>query len=199
MQKTLNRWLGCLIVIAAVAGACAPAPTQAPVQTQLVYPTIIITQFVTQVVATPTITPIPTPTKPVQVITSAPNTGWDPLKVNIYYPLKGCVASRLHRNDVAFVSSGAIGLYVSPDIGDAPTFRELEPGELIDIESDPQCVNNMIVWKVGTADQMVGYAAEGNGQTYWLLPMPPTTDEVITKEEVKEIEKNKGSIVVPVK
>jgi hypothetical protein len=194
MLKFQKKWLGtlnCILLILVFVSACTAAPTQAPVDTEIVYPTVFITQYVTQVVATSTVTPILPPTKQVQVITPAASTGWDPFKVDIYYPLRGCVASRLHIDDVAFVAGGPVGLYISANISDSPTYRNLEPGELIDIEGGPSCFNNMLIWKVGTGDKMVGYTPEGNGDNYWLLPMPPTTDEVITKKDVKEVERKK--------
>ena len=138
IQKKWLGSLGCILMVLVILSACAPTPTQPPVDTVIAYPTVIITQYVTQVVATPTITPIPPPTKQVQVITPAASTGWDPFKVDIYYPIRGCVASRLHVGDVAFVAGGPVGLYMSENIGDAPTFRNLEPGEMIDIEAGPQ-------------------------------------------------------------
>ena len=189
-KKWLGR-LGCVLMVLVIVSACMPTPTQPPADTAIAYPTVLITQYVTQVVATPTITPIPLPTKQVQVFTPAASTGWDPFKVDIYYPLRGCVASRLHVDDVAFVAGGPIGLYISANISDLPTYRNLDPGELVDIEGGPSCFNNMLIWKIGTGDKMVGYTAEGNGDNYWLLPMPPTTDEVITKADVKEVERKK--------
>ncbi len=177
--------VGILVVVLALVSACATAPTQPPEQSELVYPTVIITQYVTQIVATPTITPIPPPTKQVQVITPAVYTGWDPFKVDIYYPIKGCVASRLYIDDVAFVAGGPVGLHMSENVLDSPTYRNLEPGELIDIEAGPWCINSTLVWKVGAEDGSVGFAAEGNGENYYLLPMPPGTDEVISKADIK--------------
>jgi hypothetical protein len=161
--------------------ACLSVAPQATQSVQVVYPTIVITQYVTQVVATPTITPIPPPTSAVKQAPSTVNTGWDPFTVQIYYPLVGCVASRLHEGDVAFVANAGVDLYNTKDTGYSPTYRKLLPGEMVDITKGPWCTNGALVWKVGTADGLAGFVPEGDGNTYWLLPMPPGTDNVVGK------------------
>jgi hypothetical protein len=150
-------------------GCTSVAPNQ---PAQIVYPTVMITQYVTQIVATVTPQgPAPTPAPP----TPRPvNTGFDPYSVPIYYPLMFCpVASRLHVGDKAFVANGgdALGLHQSQDIGYAPIFRKLDPGEILDVIDGPYCQRLSLVWEVLTQDEQVGYVAEGDGNVYWLLPL----------------------------
>jgi len=162
----------------------APRSTQA---VQVVYPTIVITQYITQVVATPTITPPPPPTSAPNQTPSVVNVGWDPFTVQIYYPIVGCVASRLHEGDVAFVANEGVDLLQSKDIGFSPIFRTLVPGEMVDVKKGPWCSNGSLIWKVTTAEDEDGFAAEGNGEIYWLLPMPPGTESVVQKAEPNDL------------
>jgi len=186
-----KRWmigLGLLMVLVFAVSACAVEEPQTDPAAQNVQPVVLITNVVTQVVATPTITPVPPPEeKTIPVVNPVASGGWDPFSVDIYYPLQGCSASRLHPKDVAFVGGGVgvIGIHYSRDIGYAPIYRHLNAGEVIDIVDGPWCENGTLVWKIATADKYIGYAPEGDGSVYWLLPMPPTTDSVLTKEELK--------------
>ena len=91
-KTNASALLSALIGLALVLAACAVPESQA-VQTQPPQPTILVTQVVTQIVATPTITPTPEPTEPVSVAAPAYTGGWDPFRVDIYYPIQGCVAT----------------------------------------------------------------------------------------------------------
>ena len=139
------------------------------------YPTVFITPMVTQIVATrpaPTSTPEEEPTP-----TQTSSGSWDPLAVNIYYPLRGCVASRLRPGDSAFVAYGSaqVAAYPSEDIWFAPQLRRLSPGEAILIVDGPWCYEKTLVWKVRTQVEVEGrkevFVPEGNGEQYWLLPL----------------------------
>jgi len=171
----------CLFLFVPACLSVAPQATQA---VQMVYPTIVITQYITQVVATPTITPVPPPTTVSKQTPSTVKVGWDPFTVQIYYPVVGCVASRLHVGDVAFVANEGVDLYNTKDTGYSPTYRKLLPGEMVDITKGAWCSNGSLTWKVATADGLEGFVAEGNGETYWLLPMPPGTDSVVQKSSI---------------
>jgi hypothetical protein len=162
--------------------ACLSVAPQSTQAVQVVYPTIVITQYVTQVVATPTITPTPLPASASNQTLSVVQVGWDPFTVEIYYPIVGCVASRLHGGDVAFIANGGVDLIQSKDIGYSPVTRKLTPGEMVDITKGPWCSGGNLIWKVATAEGEEGFASEGNGDTYWLLPMPPGTDSVVAKD-----------------
>ena len=162
--------------------ACLTIAPRATPAVQVVYPTVVITQYVTQVVATPTITPIPPPTSVSNQTPAVINAGWDPYTVAIYYPIVGCVASRLHEGDVAFVANEGLEMFQTKDILYAPAYRTLSPGELVDIEKGPWCSDGNLIWKVSDADGQEGFLPEGNGSMYWLLPMPPGT-EFTTKVE----------------
>jgi hypothetical protein len=157
----------------------APRATQA---VQVVYPTVVITQYVTQIVATPTITPVPPPTSVSNQKPAVVNTGWDPYTVPIYYPIVGCVASRLHVDDIAFVANEGLELFQTKDILYSPSYRTLSPGEMVTIDKGPWCSDGNLIWKVIDTDGQEGFLPEGNGSLYWLLPMPPGTT-IVTKTE----------------
>jgi hypothetical protein len=81
--------------------------------------------------------------------------------------------------------AGVLGIHQTKDIGYAPIWRHLEAGEAMDIVKGPWCDQGSIIWKVATADGYVGFVPEGNGQIYWLLPMPPNTERVLSVEEYR--------------
>jgi hypothetical protein len=108
--------------------ACLSVAPRSTQSVQVVYPTVLITQYVTQIVATPTITPLAPPTSAANQTPSMVEVGWDPFTVQIYYPIVGCVASRIHEGDIAYVANGSIDLYQSKDIGYSPAYRKLAPG-----------------------------------------------------------------------
>lgn len=185
-KKTLVL-LGLVSSLMVFVSACIGSVAQSPQQPQVIYPTVVITQFVTQVVATPTTAPTVAPKPVVQAAAPVTTGGWDPMSVPIYYPLRGCVASRIHEGDVAFVANnaGGLGIHYSKDVHYSPIFRNLESGELIDIVKGPWCNEGTIIWKAATDEGYIGFVAEGNGSVYWLLPMGPETESVLTKEELK--------------
>ncbi|MCZ7554234.1 MAG: hypothetical protein M5U05_16925 [Anaerolineales bacterium] len=193
ISSRLQIWL-CLAVLAGVsliATACVSIPAQ-PINegnnNANAQPVVLITQMVTQIVATPTITPAP---PQISEVFEAPapvaSSGYDPFSVPIYYPIRGCFASRLHVGDVAFVANGAgtIGIHQTHDIGYAPIWRHLNPGELMDVIDGPWCDRGALTWKIATSDGLVGFVPEGDGNTYWLLPMAPSTEPVLSKDELK--------------
>jgi hypothetical protein len=180
--------LACLgLALVLFISACISVAPRSTQSVQLVYPTVLITQYVTQIVATPTITPPPPPTPAVNQTPSTVNVGWDPFTVQIYYPVVGCVASRLHVGDVAYVANGSVDLLQSKDLDYSPAFRELAPGEMVDIIKGAWCSNGSLIWKVATSENEEGFAAEGNGEIYWLLPMPPGTESVVVKVDKNDI------------
>jgi hypothetical protein len=170
MNKKKPVLLLLVISLIIVAYGCTSAAPNQPAQ--IVYPTVIITQYVTQIVATVTPQgPVPTPVPP----TAQPvRTGFDPYSVPIYYPLMFCpVASRIHVGDKVFVANGGetLGLHQTTDIGYAPIYRKLVPGEILDVIDGPYCQRKALAWEVLTTDEEVGYVAEGDGEIYWLLPL----------------------------
>jgi hypothetical protein len=179
--------LGFILGIALLVSACVSAAPESDQQPPGSQPRIVITQLITQIVATPTITPTPEPTEVPKVVLPMSISGWDPFSVPIYYPLQGCVASRLHEGDVAFVANGAgtLGIHYSKDTRESPIFRRLESGEAIDILKGPWCDSGFVIWKVASADGYIGFVPEGDGSVYWLLPMSPVTDPVLSKEELR--------------
>ncbi len=179
--------LAVLLSFGLLISACVGSAVQSTQEPQVVNPTVLITRLVTQIVATPTITPTSGPTQPAAVVAPISTGGWDPFSVKIYYPIGGCVASRLYEDDIAFVANGGglIGLHMSKDIGDSPQFRYLVNGEMLEIRKGPWCTRGALVWQVGTPEGEIGYVPEGNGETYWLLPMPPETASIYPEQNDK--------------
>jgi hypothetical protein len=156
-----------LSLLAACSGQ-APAATQAlPTQ-----PVMLVTQVVTQVVpptvAPPTATAAPTATE----IPPTPTPTFNPFSAPIYYPLKDCVASRLHIGDRAQVSlqGGPNGIRYGSDLRADTIIGYAQPGAILEIVNGPFCSQGWILWFVRTGDGTVGYTPEGDGNTYWLLP-----------------------------
>jgi hypothetical protein len=174
---------GLILTVSGCAGASAT-------DQRVINPTIVIVQYVTQVVATVTPAPPVTPIPPTKNAPAASG-GYDPFAVQPYYPLAGCqMASRLHVGDVAFVAAGGeqFGIHFSKDVGFAPIARKLASGELLYILDGPTCNRNGLVWEVlADADDTLGYAIEGNGETYWLLPYGQTYDAKEIRDRIKKI------------
>jgi hypothetical protein len=171
--------LGSMIWLAA---GCGTLPQEAAAPANL-NPTVIVVQYVTQVVATvtpspPTATPLPPTALPVK-------TGYDPFDAPIYYPLMGCpVASRIRVGDRVFVANnrgGTLGLHFSANVGYAPIFRKLSPGEILDVIDGPYCRTQSLVWEVIASDGRHGFVSEGNGEVYWLLPLGEKVDKKLLK------------------
>jgi hypothetical protein len=152
--------------------ACATNPATAPTATP---PVIYVTQIVTQIIPptpvpmTPTPLPTETPAPP------SPTPTFDPLTAEIYYPLEGCVASRLHVGDKAMVSlvGGPNGIRYGRDLSEATVIGYAQPGAILDIVNGPWCSRGWIVWFVRTGDGTEGFTPEGDGNEYWLLPVAP--------------------------
>ncbi len=177
MKKQKGWWLVSLVIILALGlSACGGFNTAQP---QMVYPTVVIVQYVTQVVATVTPAPPVTP-EPPQPAADDPgqtvfinNGSYNPYTAPIYYPLLGCkVASRLHVGDVAFVANNAVisALHMSQEVGTSPIKRKLVSGELLNIIDGPYCQRDALVWEVSDSENEKGFVAEGDGNSYWLLP-----------------------------
>jgi len=155
--------------------ALLPACIQvtSPTEQAATPPIIVITQIVTEMIPP---TPLPVTPSPVPTATPLPPTitpTYDPLSAPIYYPLEDCVASRLHVGDTAMVSlvGGANGIRYGRDMAEAAISGYAQPGALLQIQGGPWCSRGWIVWMVKTADGMVGFTPEGDGNTYWLLPV----------------------------
>jgi hypothetical protein len=135
----------------------------------------VITQVITQIVSptpAPTLPPTPVPTATVGP-TNTPE--WDPMAAPIYYPLEGCVASRLHIGDKAMVSyvGGANAIRYGTDVHNDTILTYAQPGDVMEIIGGPYCSWGLLVWMVRTRDNVVGFTPEGDGYEYWLIPAPP--------------------------
>jgi hypothetical protein len=179
MKQNKARGLALFLLTAsllAVALACrVEAPKIILENEPTLAPTVAITQVVTEVVtATPlpptaTLPPSPTPTSP-----PLPTATWDPLSAPIYYPLEDCAASRLKVGGKAFVANGGeVGIRYGQDIHYDSVATTAQMGDVLDITAGPYCSWGWIIWMVQTKDGFVGFIPEGNGETYWLLPVAP--------------------------
>lgn len=165
-----------LVALISVALACrieAPRIVMEESPTPTNQPTLILTQVVTQII-TPTPEPVQ-PTAPPTISTEPTLTPtYDPYSVPIYYPLPECVASRLHIGDTAMVSyeGGANGIRYSADMQLSDNIvHYAQPGDRLIIRDGPYCSYGWLVWFVETLDGFLGYTPEGNGVSYWLLPV----------------------------
>ncbi len=135
-------------------------------------PAVFITAVITEVI-TPTPAPVtPTP-PPTATPEPTPSPTWDPLSAPIYYPLKDCIASRLHVGDQAMVTygGGPNGIRYGQDIHYDTVLTYADEGQILEIVGGPWCSHGWLVWMVRTADGIVGYTPEGDGNSYWLLPV----------------------------
>lgn len=152
--------------------ACSGSPPATVIVTP---PMVIITQVVTQIIPP---TPVPATNTPMPTDTPeppAPTPTFDPLSVPIYYPVENCVASRLHIGDMAMVSlmGGPNGIRYGRNLAEDTVIASAQPGALLEIVNGPWCSGGWLVWQVRTADGIVGYTPEGDGNNYWLLPTAP--------------------------
>jgi hypothetical protein len=161
-----------LVMLLALVGCFPFRPATPVVVTPLV---VVVTNVVTQV-----ITPTPLPVTPTLVPTKAPvlptpTATYDPLSAPIYYPLKDCVASRLHVGDIASVSIGGSpnGIRFGTDLQNDTVIAYAKPGSKLEIVNGPYCNSGWIVWFVRMGDGTTGYTPEGDGNNYWLFPTRP--------------------------
>jgi len=174
-RKRSIVWLAWVLLLGAfIISACNGGGSSPTAAGQIVAPVVVVTQVVVEVVATlppPTATQVPSPT----VALYQPAPGWNPASAPIYYPLAGCVASRLHLGDTAFVATlGAYSrLYLTKDIFNDPGTRSLVLGEQFMIVDGPWCDRDILIWKLKTKEKDIFYTPEGNGEVYWLLPLNP--------------------------
>ena len=138
--------------------------------------TIVVTKVITQIVPS-TGTPIATDV-PVGTLTPSPTVPpiaagtYDPYSVQIYYPIEGCPASRLHIGDRATVTigGGPNAIRFGSDVRYDSIIGYAQEGERMLIVDGPWCYYNWIVWQVKTDGDFAGYTPEGNGDEYWLIP-----------------------------
>lgn len=159
--------------------ACRVEPPKIVMEEDTPTPQVLmVTQVVTQV-----ITPTPAPQQPQPTAQPTATTPpeptvtptWSMSDAPIYYPLEDCVASRLRVGDKAMVSlvGGPNGIRYGRDIHVDTIALYAQPGDILEIVGGPWCSQGWLVWMVRTADGFVGYTPEGDGNNYWLFPLPP--------------------------
>jgi hypothetical protein len=162
-----------VVVFGLLLTACMQQPGTPQVITP---PVLVVTQVVTEIVppTLPPMTATPAPTATLAPPTLTPT--YDPLAAPIYYPLgDDCVASRLHIGDRAMVSKvgGPNGIRYGRDLAEDTIIAYAQPGAILEIINGPWCSRGWLVWLVRTADGIVGYTPEGDGNNYWLFPAAP--------------------------
>ena len=95
-------------------------------------------------------------------------------RVVIWKPCPDAATSRLHVGDIAYVTKDP----PIPNRVRAEPNREAEilgminPGASMDVIDGPTCADGWVWWQVKTADTE-GWTAEGDQETYWLVPLLP--------------------------
>ncbi len=176
IKKQKRPLMMVLVAFFAVTLACrveAPRIVMEENPTPTSQPTLIITQVVTEII-TPTPQPVLPTSPPTQANEPTLTPTYDPFSVPIYYPLPDCVASRLRKGDTAMVSyqGGDNAIRYSPDMSLSENIvHYASPGDRLIIRDGPYCSYGWLVWFVETLDGFLGYTPEGNGESYWLLPV----------------------------
>jgi hypothetical protein len=57
----------------------------------------------------------------------------------------------------------------------------LVAGEELSVIDGPVCERGALVWKVVASDGQTGFVAEGDGNTYWLMPLGEAVDKKLLK------------------
>ncbi len=134
-----------------------PYPTLASSSTQQPGPTLFVSATLVA-----SRTPIPSPSS-----ASSANPTW--------VPCPGTYPSRLQVGIQAFVSYDpplANRVRTQPN-GVAPVVGFIQPGEKVAIIGGPICSDEWIWWQVRAIQTgMTGWTAEGDKQSYWLVPVP---------------------------
>jgi hypothetical protein len=152
--------------------------TGSPTASQTSSPTIEVPLPTTAIVLPPatkepTSTSLPTSTVP----TLSPTPGPTPtpgLKPT-WSPCAGTYPSRLHVGDVAYVSyNPPLSNRVRSQANTASkVLGFLQPGEKMDIIGGPVCSDQWIWWQVRSLKAgLTGWTAEGDLNSYWLVPVP---------------------------
>jgi serine/threonine protein kinase len=110
----------------------------------------------------PSLTPSPSPT-----VTPGANPTWQ--------ACPGALASRLHVGDRAYVSHDpplANRVRAKPNTS-SKILGFLQPGEKMEIIGGPTCSDQWVWWQVRSlTGSLIGWTAEGDNTTYWLVPLP---------------------------
>lgn len=149
--------------------ACS-SPTPQVVEVTRIVPTVlIVTQIVTPVAtAEPTATPPPPPT-PTLAPTLVPTEA-----VQVYYPLADCGPSIVKPGGHVMVSyqGGKSAIRSTPDMAPAGNIIGYAlPGEYLKVISGPVCNYQRLMWMVETAYGLTGWTPEGDGETWYLIPV----------------------------
>lgn len=175
--QTKRILFGLLAGVLLFTSACAQATPQVVVVevTRLVPQTVVVTQIVTPEGTTPP--PAETPANaetPAEAEMPTPRPTPTSKPIDVYFPIEGCNASRLHLNEKAMVTydGGNNALRNTSDISQQNVLGYAEPGDVMTIIGGPECSYKWIVWKVRLdKDNTEGWTPEGNGERYFLVPV----------------------------
>lgn len=90
----------------------------------------------------------------------------------LYAPIAGCAASRIHKGDLVYVSvgGGRNGIRAEADVGADNITDYAEPGEALSVLSEPSCSLGWILWEVVSENGAQGWTPESDGVEFWLEP-----------------------------
>lgn len=89
---------------------------------------------------------------------------------DVYYPLEGCAASRLHKNDRIRVVPGVMRVSVrrNPDTHPSDNIiARFNEGQTAVVMDGPVCNYGWILWKIRVIDGVTGWAPESDGKEFW--------------------------------
>ena len=145
---------------------------QQPSATQLIEPT-----------ATETLNPTST-----KKVTLSPT-------LEIYFPLPGCAASRLHLGDVGIVTADG-GNHIRSEPNTNPSDNivgHADQGAYINVIGGPECNYGWMLWEVASSAGERGWIAETDGKVFWIEPFP--TKNACTGSQSSSLEKGMDAFV----
>ncbi len=88
---------------------------------------------------------------------------------------EGSPASRLHPDDIAYVSFDppySNRVRANPNWNTGAVLGLIEPGERVEVVDGPACENNVVWWFIRSLEQdLTGWTVEGDQEDYWLVPL----------------------------
>ncbi|OQX64564.1 MAG: hypothetical protein B5M51_03375 [Anaerolinea sp. 4484_236] len=141
-------------------------PTATELITPTLTPTIQPTNTATDTSVPLTPTPILTPTPPPFELGRTPTP---------YVACDGVAPTHLYIGGFGYVSNDPpLANNVRSGAGkNFDVIGKVEPGGLMEILEGPECADGWVWWRIRVkSTDLIGWTAEGSGNTYWVLPCP---------------------------